>query len=130
MSGACLPIPVERQTEPQPQTLVVPLCLWRGSRTAPDTEDAKQYFRVIHPFHPWSGRQFEFVDCRRCWGQWRVFYYTEDGQLAFLPASWTDAGQVDPFVVHSRERALARFEDLLRLVDLIEDLKAKRCKGN
>jgi hypothetical protein len=41
-----------------------------------------------------------------------------------------DAGQVDPFVVHSRERALARFEDLLRLVDLIEDLKAKRCKGN
>jgi hypothetical protein len=93
-------------------------------------EDAKQYFRITHPFHPWSGRQFEFVDCRRCWGQWRVFYYTEEGESAFFPASWTDVGQVDPFVVHSRGRALARFVDLLRLVDLIEDLKARRCKGN
>src|SRR5205823_6614328 len=87
-------------------------------------EDAEQYFRVTHPFHPWRGRRFEFVDCRRCWGQWRVFYYTEDGQSAFFPASWTDAGQADPFVVLSRGRAFARFGDLLRLVDLIEDLKA------
>jgi len=97
-------------------------------RTAPHAEDAEQHFRVTHPFHPWRGRQFWFVDCRLCWGQWRVFYYTEDGQSAFFPASWTDVAQADPFVVLSRGRAFARFEDLLRLVDLIEDLKASAVK--
>jgi hypothetical protein len=45
------------------------------------------------------------------------FYYTEDDQSAFFPASWTDAGKADPFVALSRGRAFARFEGLLRLVD-------------
>jgi hypothetical protein len=65
---------------------------------------------------------------RRCWGQWRVFYYTEDGQLAYFPASWTDTGESDPFVVLSAGRAAVRFEDLLRLVELIRDLKAGAVK--
>jgi hypothetical protein len=51
-----------------------------------------------------------------------VFYYTEDGPLAYFPAAWTDAGPVDPFVVLSAGRAVARVEDLLRLIELIEDL--------
>src|ERR1700730_10405672 len=106
------------------------LLLWRyhRSRTAPFAEDLKQYFRVTHPFHPWRGRQFEFVDCRGCWVQWRVFYYTEDGQSAFFPAGWTDAGQADPFVTLSGGQAMYRFEDLLRLVKLIEDLKGSTVK--
>jgi hypothetical protein len=104
--------------------------LWHGLRTAPHAGDSKQYFRVTHPFHPWRGRLFEFVDCRLCWGEWRVFYYTEDGQVAYFPSAWTDAGQADPFVVLSAGRAVSRFEDLLRLVKLIEDLKGKHCKGN
>ena len=52
-----------------------------------------------------------------------MFYYTEDGQLAYFPASWTDRGAADPFVVLSAGRAVARFEDLLRLVELVRDLK-------
>jgi hypothetical protein len=28
-----------------------------------------------------------------------VFYYTENGQMAYFPSAWTDAGQADPFVV-------------------------------
>src|SRR5260370_32573168 len=102
---------------------------WRGSRTAPNAEDPKQHFRVTHPFHPWRGRQFDFVDCRRCWGQWRVFYYTEDGQSAFFPASLTDVGQADPFVVLSGGRTLTQFEDLLTLVDLINDLNRGAVNG-
>ena len=102
--------------------------LWHGSRTAAHAQDAARYFRVTHPFHPWRGRQFEFVDCRLCWGEWRVFYYTEDGQVAYFPSAWTDAGQVDPFVVLSRGRAVVRFEDLLRLVKLVEDLKQRIVK--
>ena len=52
-----------------------------------------------------------------------MFYYAEDGQLAYLPAAWTDAGPVDPFVVLSAGRAVARVEDLLRLAKLMEELR-------
>jgi hypothetical protein len=54
-----------------------------------------------------------------------VFYYTEDGQVAYFPSAWTDAGQADPFVVLSAGRAVSRFEDLLRLVKFyLEELVA------
>ena len=101
---------------------------WHGSRTAHHADDSKQYFRLIHPFHPWRGRRFEFVDCRQCWGEWRVFYYNENEQVAYFPATWTDAGQTDPFLVLCGGRAVSRFEDLLRLVKLIEDLKQSAVK--
>ena len=57
-----------------------------------------------------------------------MFYYNDNEQLAYFPASWTDAGQTDPFVVLSAGRAVSRFEDLLRLVKLIEDLKQSAVK--
>lgn len=57
-----------------------------------------------------------------------MFYYTEDGQVAYFPSAWTDVGQADPFVILSGGRAVSRFEDLLRLVKLIEDLKASTVK--
>jgi hypothetical protein len=73
---------------------------------------------VTHPFHPWRGQQFELIDLRRRWGQWRVYYLTEQGHTAYLPASWTDAGHPDPFVEHAQGRAIARVEDLLELVKM------------
>jgi len=84
---------------------------------------------VTHPFHPWRGREFELVDYRRCWNDWWVFYHTDDMQLAHFPASWTDLADADPFVELSQGRAVARVADLLRLVDLIQDLEAKPVKG-
>lgn len=78
---------------------------------------------MTHPFHPWVGRQFDFIDCRLCWNEWRVFYYTADMELAYFPASWTDVGEADPFVLLSRGRAMARTEDLLRLADLVKDIR-------
>ena len=68
------------------------------------------------------------MDCRQCWGEWRVYYYNENEQLAYFPATWTDAGQTDPFVAVAEGRAVSRFEDLLRLVKLIEDLKQSAVK--
>ena len=61
------------------------------------------------------------VDCKPRWGQWRVFYLTEDGQLAYFPASWTDAGPKDPFVEQAQGRALTRMEDLLRLGEMVAE---------
>ncbi len=89
-----------------------------------------QYFTVTHPFHPWCGRRFELIDSRRRWGQWRVYYVTETGCHAYLPASGTDVGPKDPFVEQADGRAIARTEDLLRLTDLIEDLSSKSVKEN
>jgi len=57
-----------------------------------------------------------------------VFYYTQDMQLAHFPVSWTDIADPDPFVEVSQGRAAARVEDLLRLAQLVEDLKALAVK--
>ena len=92
---------------------------WRQMRTAPDANHAKQFFTVTHPFHPWRGRRFELINCECRWGQWRVFYVNEEGSLAYLPASWTDASAKDPFVEQARGRAVARLEDLLKLAELV-----------
>ena len=58
-----------------------------------------------------------------------MFYYTDDMQLAHFPASWTDVADRDPFVELSRGRATARVEDLLRLAQLVADLKEAGVKG-
>jgi len=81
---------------------------------------------VTHPFHPWHGRRFELIDLRRCWGQWRVYYLTEQEHTAYLPASWTDAGPQDPFVEQAHGRAIARVQDLLELANMTWG----RVKGN
>ena len=70
------------------------------------------------------------MDCRQCWGQWRVFYYTEDRQLAYFPADWTDVGEADAFVILSRGRAVARVEDMLRLATLVRQLQGEGVKEN
>jgi hypothetical protein len=87
-------------------------------RTAPKANEAKRFFTVTHPFHPWRGRSFELIDLRSRWGEWRVYYITGDGDAAYLPASWTDAGGLDPFVEQAQGRAIARVEDLLELAKL------------
>jgi hypothetical protein len=45
---------------------------------------------VTHPFHPLSGRDFEFVVYRQNWGEDRVHLRDESGQLFSVPAGWTD----------------------------------------
>jgi hypothetical protein len=88
-------------------------------RTAPDADKTKPFFTITHPFHPKKGQRFELIDCQRRWGQWRVYYLTQDGQQAFLPASWTDFGPRDPFVEQAQGRAIARIEDLLELTRMM-----------
>jgi hypothetical protein len=78
---------------------------------------------VTHPFHPLSGREFEFVERRRGWGGDRVFFYGPDGELAWMPAEWTDVVADDPFVVVAAGRAPFRAADLLELAALVERLR-------
>jgi hypothetical protein len=77
---------------------------------------------VTHPFHPWVGREFVFVAVRQTWGEDRVFFLDDDGTQRSLPRGWTDAGEVDPFVVVAGGRSPFRVEDLVVLVELLDGL--------
>jgi hypothetical protein len=48
------------------------------------------------------------VSRRRNWGEDRVYYHDERGELGSLPTGWTDAADVDPFIVMSDGLCRAR----------------------
>jgi len=48
-----------------------------------------------------------------------VFFHDESGQLRRLPQQWTDRGPADPVVVVGAGRAHFRYDDLVRLLDLL-----------
>jgi hypothetical protein len=81
--------------------------------------------RVTHPFHPLSGRDFEFVEHRNNWGEDRVHVRDEDGELSCLPAAWTDAVAPDPFVVIAAGRCPFTTDDLLAVADLIDRFRGR-----
>jgi hypothetical protein len=80
--------------------------------------------RVTHPFHPWAGREFEFVKRRRNWRQDRVYIHDDAGKLVSLPAEWTDVVAEDPFVVVAAGRSPFRVEQLLELSELVARVSA------
>jgi hypothetical protein len=78
---------------------------------------------VTHPFHPLFGREFELLEYRKNWGEDRVYFHDEGGQVQSILASCTDAGGADPFVEISAGRSLFRYEDLVQLAILLERLR-------
>jgi hypothetical protein len=85
--------------------------------------------RVTHPFHPWAGREFEFVKRRHNWQADRVYVRDRAGELVSLPAEWTDAVPQDPFVVVAGGRAAFHLEGLVALSELVASLAAARMSG-
>jgi len=88
-----------------------------------------QLVEITHPFHPLSGRRYELLTVRQTWGEYRVFFYDEQGALKALPASWTDADQADPFVTLAGGRAHFRPADLLDLAALVARIR-DTCSAN
>ena len=72
------------------------------------------------------GRSFEFVNRRKSWQSDRVYFFGDAGELACLPAEWTDVVAPDAFVVLAAGRAAFRTEDLLALTELVARLAAAR----
>lgn len=101
---------------------------WTEPSSAPDARDLSGPLRVrvTHPFHPLAGEEFEFVKRRRNWRADRVYYYDHAGELATLPAEWTDAVAPDPFVVVSAGRCAFNVSGLLELSELVARLAAHR----
>ena len=77
---------------------------------------------MTHPFHPWAGRELEFVKRRNNWRADRVYVRDDGGVLVSLPAEWTDAVPEDPFVVVASARAPFHLEGLLALAELVASL--------
>jgi Family of unknown function (DUF5372) len=79
---------------------------------------------VVHPFHPWSGREFEFVQRRRSGDADLVFVRLPGGDVVSLPVTWTDAVPPDPFVVLAGGRVPFRTEDLLAAARLAARIRS------
>ena len=81
---------------------------------------------MTHPFHPLRGRTYALESCRHAWGEARVYFYDDEGELRHLPAGWTDVEETDPFVAVANGRAHFRPGDLLRLSELVTDFEEER----
>jgi len=93
------------------------------SSTTPHGESSERHFRVIHPFHPLFGQEFELVDRRTNWGENRVYFFDARGQVQSISASFTDVAGVDVFVDVAAGRSYFRFDDLIQLAALLERLR-------
>ena len=61
---------------------------------------------------------------RNSWGREWLDFHDAAGRLSAIPTDWTDRAEPDPFVVVAAGRCHLRFEDLLRLVGMVE----RECK--
>ncbi len=75
---------------------------------------------MTHPFHPFFGREFDLVTYRQNWGEDRVYFHDDQGQLRTLSAGRTSLGADDPFVAVSANRSAFRAVDLLELAGLLQ----------
>jgi hypothetical protein len=80
---------------------------------------------VTHPFHPLRGRQFRLLDYRQAWGEHRVYFHDETGELRRISATWTDVVGEDPFVMAAAGRSALRVGELLALADMIARLRGE-----
>ena len=90
----------------------------------------KARFKIVHPFHPLSGREFETVDYHNVWLRRCVSFLDDQGAMRLVPLEWTDVDGVDPFVELSCGRSYFRVMELLRLVDLLDDLNKAKQPGD
>jgi hypothetical protein len=70
------------------------------------------------------GQTFELAAQNKEYGEDRVFYRDPDGRMRYLARRWTSLAAPDPFVIAAGGRAYFRLEDLIRVAELIKDLRA------
>lgn len=88
-------------------------------QTAPRVSTLKRLVKVTHPFHPLFGQEFELVGYLNSWKKECVQLLNAGGTEFSLPLDWTDAGDVDPFLLYSQGRSHFRVDELVLLSDLI-----------
>jgi hypothetical protein len=101
---------------------------WPEPSSTPYASDLNRRFRITHPFHPWSGQEFELVTYLHTWGEHRVYFHKEGEHLVSVPANWTDVIAEDPVVQLAAGRSLFRAMDLIELAQLLKGLRAAGVK--
>jgi len=96
---------------------------WPKPSTTPHSDGGDSFFEIVHPHHPQRGQRFQLVTYRHNWGEDRVYFHDAANRWTSIPAAWTTVVPADPFVVMAGGRCFFRYEDLLRLVDLVEKLQ-------
>lgn len=86
--------------------------------------DPARTFRIVHPFHPATGQEFELVAWRHNWGEDRVYFHDRAGKLRSVPAPWTSVVADDPVIVVGKRSSHFRAEDLVELADLVRRLRS------
>jgi len=69
------------------------------------------------------GQKFELVESRTNWGENREYYSDHQGHVRSISTSYTDDVSVDPFLEIAAGRSYFRFDDLIQLVALLEQLR-------
>jgi Family of unknown function (DUF5372) len=85
---------------------------------------------VTHPFHPLYGQQFEILNYRHNWGEYRVSFYQTPDQVRTLPAAWTNLVPPNPGVVLAAGRTPFQVTDLLALTQLIQRIEQGQKEGD
>lgn len=82
-------------------------------------------FRIIHPFHPLSGREFDIVDYLVFGKDGRIFFNNDESRLVSIPARWTSIAPIDPYVQCASGGCILRLPELLELADFLKDIREK-----
>ena len=101
---------------------IAPGARWHESSTAGDLSGDERTFVVMHPFHPLNGREFRLVTYRLNWGEDRVYFHDDQGDLRAIPATWTSVSPKDPFCEVATGRCVLRFVDLQELLVLVQKI--------
>jgi hypothetical protein len=80
--------------------------------------DPARSFRIVHPFHPAAGQEFELVAWRHNWVEDRVYFHDHAGKLRSAPAQRTSVVADDPVIVVGKRSSHFRAEDLVELAGL------------
>src|SRR4030042_6952713 len=85
-------------------------------------------FTITHPFHPLHKQEYELVNYCNLWGDQRVTFIDNEGELVSIPVCWTSLNEEDPYVKMSSGRSFFRVEDLVKLRYLIDAINSNKEK--
>lgn len=66
------------------------------------------------------------IERKKTWGEDRILYIDENGDMCLIHTSWTDMIEEDPFIAVSNGRSNFRFDDLKELSYLIKSIKGTK----
>lgn len=103
--------------------------LSRALSTAPNAVDEAQTFRIVHPFHPLSGKEYILITHKLNWGEDRVSFKDEKGEYHCIPSTWTNINPPDLYERNGNDKSFFRINDLIEVREIIRKLKNSQAKS-